>query len=67
MLDLPNALVPVTVPDVVVEERSLGRRGNEAGMNSVRNFGVLVDGAADEFDFQHASLRVIANAAEVAR
>lgn len=67
MRDLPNALVPVPVPDVVVEERPLGRRSQEPGVNTIGNVCVLVDRAADEFDFQHASLRVIANASEVAR
>lgn len=62
-----NALEPVSVPDVVVEEGFLGRRSHESGMHGCGNVGVLVDGAADEFDLQHAPLRVVPNASEVAR
>ena len=62
-----NALEPVSVPDVVVEEGFLGRRSHESGMHGCGNVGVLVDGAADELNLQHASVRVIANAKEIAR
>lgn len=67
MRDLPNSLVPVLVPDVVVEEGPFGRRGDKSGVHAFGNVGVLVDGAADEFDLQHAPLRVVPNASEVTR
>lgn len=65
MRDLPNASVPVVVPDMGVEVGALGRRAHESLVNLSGHVAVPVQGACDELDFEHLSLRVIADAVEV--